>query len=150
MEIIDIPDLSELNVGDFEGITFKEFFEVHTQYSTVWKNNPQDFCAPNGENMNHLYRRIWRAVVDIVSKNSGKTVVIASHGCAIRNLICKVLYNDINRLSEIGWSENTAVSKLLFDDDMQVTAEYIFDASHLPPEYIPENSKMKNMLGEKQ
>lgn len=141
--------LKELNVGMFENMPYEEFFSGHKQYSNVWLNSPQDFFSPKGESMRDLYQRVWQAVTEIAAQNSKKTVIIASHGCAIRNLLCRVLYNDINRLGEIGWADNTAVSKLVFDDALNCRAEYIFDVSHLPPELLPQKSKVENIKGDK-
>ena len=145
LPIIDNEGLIELYGGDFEGMRFAKIFSDYADYENIWQNNPQNFCAPNGESMRSLYERIWKAVLDIASQNDGKTVVISSHGGAIRTLLCKVLYDDIERLNEVPWSENTAVTKLIIDNG-KAKIEYMNDASHLPEGYIPKNSRMDNMM----
>ena len=71
---------------------------------------------------------------DIADKNRGKTVVIVSHGCALRNYLSFAEFGSPDGLSEVGWSDNTAVSLIEYDDDLAPTIIYKNDSSHLPHE----------------
>ncbi len=145
LPIIDNEGLIELYGGDFEGMKFATIFSDYANYESIWQNNPQDFCAPNGESMRALYTRVWNAVLDISKENEGKTLVLASHGGAVRNLICKVLYDDIERLGEVPWSENTAVTKIIIENGAP-RIEFMNDVSHLPEDYLPKNSRMDSLM----
>lgn len=132
LPIIDKEGLIELNGGDFEGMEFAKIFSDYAEHAKIWHNNLQDFCAPNGERMRDVYERVWNTVLEIARESSGKTVAVASHGGAIKNLICKVLFDDIERLNEVPWLENTAVTKIIFDDELNAKIEFMNDFSHLP------------------
>ncbi len=139
--IIDDEGLIELHGGDFEGMEFAKIFTEYENYEYIWQNKPQDFCAPNGESMRELYLRVWKAVSKIAKENEGKTVAVASHGGAIRALLCKILFNDVERLNEVPWSSNTAVTKLIFNGG-NVEIEFMNDVSHLPRGYLPKRSRI--------
>ena len=48
----------------------------------------------------------------------------------------------IERLNEIPWSDNTAVSLLRFDDNMHCKIVFQNDSSHLPDEYNPKRGRI--------
>lgn len=144
LTITDNEGLLELYGGDFEGMKFAKIFSEYADYESIWQNNPQDFCAPNGESMRALYTRVWNAILDISAENEGNAVAVASHGGAIRTLICKILFDDIERLNEVPWSENTAVTKIIVDAG-KAKIEFMNDVSHLPEDCLP--NTLANVIG---
>lgn len=136
LNVTEDHGLIELNGGVIEGMSFADIFTNYPKIEDDWLNNPQNFCAPKGESMRQVYERIWLTVQKIAKENKGKTVAVATHGGAIRNLICRITKGSIEKLNEVGWSENTAVSKLVFDNNFNVKAEFINDISHLPSGFI--------------
>ena len=40
----------------------------------------------------------------------------------------------LERIQEVGWSENTAVSCVTFDENLHPTVVFKNDSDHLPPE----------------
>ncbi len=131
LSVTDVKGLMELNVGALENVLYEDFKTAYADLYDKWVNAPHEFCAPNGEKMVELYERIWQAVEDIAKENEGKTVLVASHGCAIRNLLARVLNDDIKTLKDIKIPFNTGVTKLIFDGG-RVEVEYVGDCSHLP------------------
>ena len=72
------------------------------------------------------------AVLLLVARHPGKTVLLASHGCAIRNLLCWAHGWPIERLNDVNWGENTCVSVLEVDESGTPRLLLENDASHLP------------------
>ena len=140
--------LKELNIGELENVTHEAFKRDFYDMYYTWVYEPWAFEAPGGEKMTELYERIWGAVLKIAKENSGKTVLVASHGCAIRNIICRVLYNDIKKLKEAEIVVNTGVTKLVFDEK-GCAVEYIGDHSHLSEEELPPSSRFALEKSEK-
>lgn len=99
--------------------------------------------------MRDAYERIWNTVKRIVADNSGKTIACSTHGGVIRCLLCRLLTNDISKLSEIPWSENTAVSLIEFDSDLNPTVVFYNDISHLPEGFIPSRSILSSFMVKK-
>lgn len=129
------PRLIEINGGDFEGVPFDELPQRFPQQMKIWTETPGFFSAPNGETMRQVYERGWSALQDLVGKNMGKTIAATSHGCTIRNILCHALQKPLEKLGEVDWCDNTAISILEFDDAMQVNVVSMNDASHIPQEH---------------
>ena len=137
------PLFTELSVGDMEGMPFRDIFKNYPDFEDVWTNHPEDFCPPNGEPMRSLYERMIKGIEKIAfdPQNAGKTILIASHGAAIRNLTCHILYNDIKYLSKTEWSVNTAVSLITYNNN-KFEIEFSNDDSHLPDEFKSQKSRL--------
>lgn len=134
--------LGELHGGVVEGRPFQESFNSIEGLADIWNNHPQDFAPEGGEPMRDAYERIWNAVVEIVKENQGKQIAAAAHGGVLRCLHSRLKFGTIERLAEVDWSENTAVTCLTFDDDMNMTVRYISDHSHVPLEFMPKRSRL--------
>lgn len=127
----------ELDLGELEGMAIDDIINDYPWFSDAWYIHPESFATERGEAMSRLYDRMWDGIQAIASdpENDGKTILIASHGAAIRTLICRVMFGDIKKLSYTPWSVNTAVSLLTFDEN-GVALQYANDASHLPDDLI--------------
>lgn len=141
-EIVLLKELAELHGGVVEGRKFVEAFNSIPGLADAWDNHPQDFAPPEGESMRHAYQRIWETVQYIAENNKGKTIACSSHGGLTRCLLCRLLENDINKLKDIPWSENTAVMLFEVDDGMKIDVKFYNDVSHLPKELVP-NSRSR-------
>ena len=93
-----------------EGRPWAEFPLTHPEDARRWNLEPWLFAPEGGEPMQAVYDRIWQAVGDIVTAGEGGAVAVASHGCAIRNLLCRAKGWPIQRLGEVAWCDNTGVS----------------------------------------
>ena len=138
--------LIEIDGGEIENMTYADIYAKWPFVEISWVNSPQDFCAPGGESMREVYERIWCGVKKIIAKSKGKSIVIASHGAAIRCLLCRLTFGDIEKLNSVNWSDNTAVSKFVFDEKLNCSIEYLNDASHLPEEFLPQKSRITSMI----
>ena len=132
--IITNDDLTEINAGVFEGVKWSELPVRYPHEYNLWVNDLAHFEVEGGESMVTVYERIKRCITEIVSDNIGKTIVIVSHGCALRNYLTYAEWGDIGEIGKAGWLDNTAVSLLRYDEN--ITPEIVFknDTSHLPPE----------------
>ena len=129
---IQIEDgLIEINGGVWEGKPWKSFPELFPKDSEAWNLRPWDFAPEGGEPMRGVYERIWRTVTDLARRNVGKTICCVSHGCAIRNLLCQAKGYPVEKLNEVEWCDNTAVSVIEFDEDFQGKLILENDNSHL-------------------
>ena len=147
LEVIKEPLLREICGGIIEGMSFEDIFKKYEDLEICWNDSPQDFAPPKGESMREVYERVWQGVLKIANdpENEGKTILITSHGAAIRNLLCRVLFGTIERLNEVPWSNNTAVSLIIFDEQ-GAKAEFINDSSHVPDEYMPRRNRITSAI----
>ena len=52
----------------------------------------------------------------------------------------------LNKLKEVNWCENTAVSLIEFDDDMNANVVFWNDYSHLPEEFVNRKSRLASFM----
>lgn len=138
--------LREVCGGVIDGNPIFESFKKYPHLADAWDNHPQDFAPENGEPMRDAYERIWKAVSEIVKENKGKSIVATSHGGVIRCLMCRLLYQDINRLKDVPWSENTAITLVEFQDDLSYNIVFSNNHLHLPEKYLPKRSRISSFM----
>ncbi|HEX3028773.1 MAG TPA: histidine phosphatase family protein [Clostridia bacterium] len=130
-EIITDSELIEIDGGDWEGVSWKDIPTRFSKEYDVWISDMQNFKITNGESMAQVYERMKNAVDRIVKANAGKTIVIVSHGCAIRNYLCYASGLGLCAINDMGWSDNTAVSFIEYDDNFKPSLIYKNDFEHL-------------------
>ena len=132
--------LIEINGGQFEGKPWSELPKLFPKQYDNWKNHTEKFEAPDGETMNQVYNRMVETMKEICSENKKKTIAVVSHGCAVKNFLCFCLGKTNAYMNELGWSDNTAVSLIEFDEKFNPKVIYMNDSSHLSAEDSTLNS----------
>ena len=146
MEVKVFEGLREVCGGVIDGNPIFESFKKYPHLADAWDNHPQDFAPENGEPMRDAYERIWAAVSEIVKENKGKSIVATAHGGVIRCLMCRLLYQDINRLKDVPWTENTAITLVEFQDDLSYKIVFSNNHLHLPEKYLPKRSRISSFM----
>ena len=134
LDIIVDDRVIEINAGDWEGKQFATFPALYPEESHLWDNEPYKFKAPNGEKMIDVYNRMLNFVKEKSIEHKDKIIVIASHGCAIRNLMCWVKGKPFEELNDVIWYANTAINIFDVDDGLNPHLVVENDISHLPEE----------------
>ncbi len=81
------PDLRELDFGPLEGLTYEEAIERYGQAYRSWISDPHSGSLAGCESMAALKDRVWRAIGDIASTESGRTCAVVTHAGPIRVII---------------------------------------------------------------
>ncbi len=130
-----LNDLIEINGGKIENVLFADLPKMFPEEMRWWNLEPHNFKIENGESMLHVYERMRNTVLMLNERHFGQSVLLASHGCAIRNLLCWAHGWPIERLNDIDWGENTCVSAIDVDENGIPELIYENDASHIPQDY---------------
>lgn len=143
MDVITNNAFIEINLGDFDGKPWDYIFDNNPDLKQAWYYAPQNFAPPGGESMQEVYARAKKGLAQIINdpENKDKSILIATHGCLLRSLLCYVMFDDITRLIEVPGSSNTAVT-LLVCDEAGTKIEYQGDYSHLPEELVSSLKKV--------
>lgn len=131
LEIVADKRLIEIDGGIWEGKKWSDLPLMYPAEYEVWQNRMYDFEITDGESMVQVFERMKKAVGDIVSQNIGRTIAIVSHGCAIRNYLCYANGDLIDKLGDVGWSDNTAVSLIEYDKNLNPHIVYKNNSDHL-------------------
>ena len=106
-------DLREVNGGEWEGKTFDSLIETGGEAYRKWRFDIGNAACPGGESSAQLQARILSAVRKIADENDGKTIILASHGCAIRALMCALTSDSLDAMKDIPWVSNASVTTVI-------------------------------------
>ena len=77
--------LREIDFGQVAGLTQEMFAQTMPQVYARWLNRRDlTFQFPGGEQRLAFYRRVGRALDEIIERSAGQTVVVVAHGGSIR------------------------------------------------------------------
>jgi len=112
-----VPDLRELDFGEFTGLTFDEIDRRDPNLYRRWMNAPTGVRFPNGENFRDVRARVLKSFDVIRRERAGQTSVIVGHAGVNRILIAHALGMPELNLFRLG-QDHAAVSLLRFVDDI--------------------------------
>ncbi len=126
------PDLVELNVGVFSGLTLQEQKEKHPDLWYQWRHAGPGFALPGGESrlvLRKRARRVWHALLRSSLTSHEERVVVVSHGGFLGALLSVALDLPARRMAPFTFF-NAAVTQLRFGRDA-VRLLRMNDTSHL-------------------
>jgi len=92
--VIFLKELREINMGEWDGLTFDE---VKSKYAEDYKyrgENIAEFAPKNGESFSQCQKRAIAIFKSIINSTKGN-IVICSHSCFMRTLLCNFLNKDL-------------------------------------------------------
>ena len=128
------PVLREIDMGDWEDVPWAELPRLWPAEYAVWRARPWDAVPPHGESVMQAGRRMLDGVRRLVQQHEGQQIAVVTHGSAIRGALTIAHGFAPEQMGEIGWGDNTCVTKLEFDGTDKIEVVYENDASHLPQE----------------
>lgn len=134
LEVTYDERLIEINGGVWEGKNWSDLPVLYPVEFNLWANEMHKFYIEDGETVVEVSDRMQKAVGEIVSQNKGKNIAIVSHGCAIKTYICFASGNKLDKIQDVGWSDNTSVSLIEYGDDLIPNLLYKNNSDHLPRE----------------
>ena len=116
LEVRKTEQLREVFAGDWQGQSFDTLETKYAASYGIWRNDIGNSHPDGGESVADLFQRVWDAVTDIVQKEEGKTVVLATHATPIRALLCRVQGGEAANMKHISWVSNASVSIIRVED----------------------------------
>lgn len=112
--IIEDERLIEISFGIYEGCCYaEENRQVPQQWIENFFHAPQDYvAAPGGESLDDVEKRTRSFMEDICSRKElqDKTILVSTHGCALRGLLNSIRESNREDYWHGGVSKNCAVS----------------------------------------
>ncbi|MEL4356876.1 MULTISPECIES: histidine phosphatase family protein [unclassified Luteococcus] len=110
LEIIPEPRVQEINVGSWGGLTGAEMAERDPHFADALLSGRDFRRSPEGETADEVGTRMRLALTDLAGQHVGRTVVVVSHGLAIR-MACGYLLGwefahtwQLGPMGNCGWS----------------------------------------------
>ena len=110
------PRLIEIGGGVLEGLTWEEMHASYPQQAKYWVERSWRFSPEGGESMTQVRQRAVEAIRDIAAANEGKTVVVVTHGCTLRNLMTWAKGLTVEQLADMPRWSNTGVGVIEMND----------------------------------
>jgi alpha-ribazole phosphatase len=85
------PDLSEINFGDFEGLTYQEIETRYPREYRQWIEEPTGIKFPGGESFADVKSRALNFLSYLFRVESGQTVLAISHSGVNRYILANAL-----------------------------------------------------------
>jgi len=108
--VYEDPDLSEYNLGEWEGLTYQEL-----RYERrLWDRMSEDphWAPPGGESAYEFAMRVLGAFQRIAEQHKGQTILIVGHGGAIATALALLLERRGGEWKKYGMI-NCAISELI-------------------------------------
>jgi len=140
-----VPDerFRELNFGEWENA---DAMHVRTTYPDdyfKYQYRADLFRITNGESFAEVAVRMKEGVDECLRENQGKTILIVSHSASIRAYLCEIMGISLSQIEKVGRIDNTSVSIVDFDEDLNATVVSLNDMDHLPEEIITDEGNRK-------
>jgi len=118
--VVVLPDLQEIDFGQWEGLSFEEIQAQAPERVAEWAKGCMDFSFPEGESLELFWQRVCK-VGERLRAGEEKTVAVVTHGGVIRYLLCYYLrlqpeqhrsfQVDLGSRTTLAFSEGFAVLK---------------------------------------
>ena len=97
IEYVVIDDLREINMGEWEGLSWKEVDENYPTEYKEWKSNRRYTSPPKGESYEDMLQRVIKALHKIINENKDDVVII-THSAVIMCLQCYITNTPFNKM----------------------------------------------------
>ena len=108
--------LREIDGGEWERKQVEEIAREYPEQAYLWKTDIGKARPTGGESFGELPVRLVSALRKIAAENDGKTVVVASHGGAIRTMQCLFENVPIEDMRKVPWTPNASVSEVNYEN----------------------------------
>jgi len=109
LPLVRDPDLREMSLGDWEGMTVPEIQATFPSAYERWLEDPLAAPAPNGEPLPAFAARTAGALARMQAAHPGRDLLVVSHGGVIKALLCAVLGLEVRYLFRLK-QDNTAIN----------------------------------------
>lgn len=113
IEYVLIKGLEEINLGEWEGLSWDEVKEKFPKEFEAWLKNRRYARAPGGESYQDLLERVLPAIRKIIDENDGN-VAIVTHSAVIMCLLCYITNTSFNDMLKFK-ADNTSITE--FDSE---------------------------------
>lgn len=131
LDIIKHDGFKEINLGDFEGMSWNEIHEKHGNVIERITEDPFNNRYPNGENLLEFYNRVEAALQEVIDKCRNKSVLIVAHGGTIKCIESYIRKFKINKDWMGNVVKNCSLSCFEVNGNNEIKEIFYNDTEHL-------------------
>ncbi len=122
--VVTLDGLKELGMGDWEGLTSDEIFEIWpVLMETIYRDGVDLKRGETGESWGELTGR-FRATLEHVEPTKGEPTVVIAHGAAIRAYVSSLTSTSDSHSESLFTPQNTAVTHVALTPDGPLLLDY--------------------------
>jgi probable phosphoglycerate mutase len=115
-----IPDLKEINLGIWEGMHKTSVEAEHPLEHKAFWSQPSKFSLNQAETFQDVQNRGVKALLDIVCRNRGKSILLVSHTVTIKVILAYFENRPIDRVWDPPFIKNGSYSVIEETNDDQL------------------------------
>ncbi|MGL4991979.1 MAG: histidine phosphatase family protein [Sarcina sp.] len=110
--------LREINVGVWEGKTQDEIKNICEENHFNFWNKPSKYIPTDGgESYEEMGKRSFETIMEIISKNKGKAILVVTHTITIKSFMNLLQNKKIDTLWDPPFVKQTSLTEIDFFDD---------------------------------
>jgi len=109
-----IPELTEIDHGDWEGRTLAEIAASDRERLALWTSLPGRVRMPGGERLFDVRQRSLAAVAALAARHAGQVAAVVSHEVVIKVVVAEALGLDYDHLPRVQ-IDNAALTTVEYD-----------------------------------
>lgn len=125
-----MPQLREINFGEWEGYTISELEIIYGEHYKRFILEPHKYDFPGEGSMQAVQSRVLKAIDAIIKEQSDGDIAIVSHGGVLKILIMSLLKIDLSFYKSF-WLGNTSLSVMEKKDNGKWVLSLLNDCNHL-------------------
>jgi broad specificity phosphatase PhoE len=106
--------LREMSFGIWEGLTREEVMQEHAELFYARMKDNLSHPVPEGEGPEEVVQRFLSCLEERIAQHEGGTIVVVSHGAALRMVIASLLHIPLGK-SQCLRQSNGGISELAYD-----------------------------------
>lgn len=110
VEYASIEGLEEINLGEWEGLSWEEVNEKYPAEYEKWYNNRRYTKPPKGEAYQDMLERVLNAIYKIIKENCNN-VAIVTHSAVIMCLQCFITNTPFDEMTKFK-TDNTSITEI--------------------------------------
>lgn len=114
-EVNQIHGFREMSFGEWEGLTNDEIKQNYDTHFKIWRSQPHKAQIPGGEMLLDVQKRGLQALHQLVNRYKGQSILIVSHGTALKAILLGLLDIDLSYFYKIR-QDNTCINLVEFRD----------------------------------
>lgn len=100
IECLPYDGLEEIDMGAWEGLSWKEVKETYPREYGEWYINRRYTKIPNGESYNDMLERVLDALHEIIEVSKDGNVAIVTHSAVVMCLQCYITGTDFREMKK--------------------------------------------------
>jgi len=128
---IIVPELIEINFGDWEGLTMQEIKNRYSHDFSAWVADPAANYPTRGESGYQVAARVMPWIADIASGKFSRNLILVAHKVINRIILCHLMGISVSQYRNLIPQRVGCINHIIFRQGKVDTIQMIDDISYI-------------------